>query len=145
MVYGVCLIYIAPVISKYIDTWPSRKPFIVISGLFGGLAVLAFSFMEGLLGISVSVFLLGLSSSFGFASQSAYVLRLKVVQDLGRARALGIYSSANRIGQVLGPLTFGWLIVGIGISQGTMYFGIAYLMLTFLFMIVAQSDGNTAD
>jgi predicted MFS family arabinose efflux permease len=144
MVYGVCLIYIAPLISKYIDAWPSRKPFIAISGLFGGLAVLAFSFIGGLLGISLSVFLLGISSSFGFASQSAYVLRLRVTQDLGRARALGIYSSANRIGQVLGPLTFGWLIVGIGISQGIMYFGIAYLLLTILFTIVAQSDGTTS-
>jgi predicted MFS family arabinose efflux permease len=144
MVYGVCLIYIAPFISKYVDAWPSRKPFIVISGLFGGLAVFAFSFIGGLLGISLSVFLLGLSSSFGFASQSAYVLRLKVTQELGKGRALGIYSSANRIGQVLGPLTFGWLIVGIGISQGIMYFGIAYLLMTSLFMIVAQSDGTTA-
>jgi predicted MFS family arabinose efflux permease len=143
MVYGVCLIYIAPVISKYIDAWPSRKPFIVISGLLGGLAVFVFSFMGGLPGIILVVFLLGLSSSFGFASQSAYVLRLKVTQELGRGRALGIYSSANRIGQMLGPLAFGWLVVGVGTNQGIMYFGIAYLSLTLLFMIVAQSDGTT--
>jgi len=144
MVYGICLIYLAPMISKYIDAWPSRKPFIVISGLFGGFAVFAFSFIDGLPGMVLSVFLLGISSSFGLASQSAYVLRLKVARELGRGRALGIYSSANRIGQVLGPLIFGGLIVGIGTGRGIMYLGIGYLTLTLLFLMVAQNDATKA-
>ena len=47
-------------------------------------------------------------------------------------------------GQVLGPLTFGWLIVGVGITHGIMYFGIAYLAMTLLFLIMAQNDGTPA-
>ena len=144
MVYGVCLIYLAPLISRYIDTWPSRKPFIVISGVFGGLAVFAFCLVGGLAGIALSAFFLGVSSSFGFSSQSAYLLRLRVTQELGKGRALGIYSSVNRIGQVLGPITFGWLIVTIGISQGIMYFGIGYALMTLLFLLMAQNDGRTS-
>ena len=142
MIYGVCLIYIAPLISRHIDTWPSRKPFIVASGVLGGLAVMLFAFIEGLWGIVLSVFFLGLSSSFGFASQSGYVLRLTVTRELGKGRALGIYSSANRLGQVLGPITFGWLLVTIGANQGSIYFGFAYLLLTVLFLLVAQNDGK---
>jgi predicted MFS family arabinose efflux permease len=142
MIYGICLIYIAPLLSRHIDTWPSRKPFIVAGGVLGGLAVMLFSFIEGLWGIVLSAFFLGLSSSFGFASQSGYVLRLSVTRELGKGRALGMYSSANRLGQVLGPLTFGWLLVTIGANQGTIYFGLAYLLLTVLFLLVAQNDGK---
>jgi MFS family permease len=144
MIYGICLIYVAPLLSRYIDTWPSRKPFIVTSGVLGGFAILGFSVLEGLWGITLSVFLLGLSSSFGFASQSGYVLRLQVTQGLGRGRALGIYSSANRLGQVLGPLTFGWLMVAVGVNQGLICFGLAYLALTLFFQGVAQNDGTKA-
>ena len=143
MVYGICLIYVAPLISRHIDAWPSRKPFIVTSGVLGGLAVIMFSFLEGVWGIALSVLLLGLSSSFGFASQSAYVLRLQVTRELGKGRALSIYSSTNRLGQVLGPITFGWLMVATGISQGVSYFGLAYLVLTVLFLLAARNDGKT--
>ncbi len=143
MVYGICLIYVAPLLSRHIDAWPSRKPFIVASGALGGVAVIIFSFLEGVWGIALSVLLLGLSSSFGFASQSAYVLRLEVSQELGRGRALSIYSSTNRLGQVLGPITFGWLMVATGINAGIGYFGVAYLVLTVLFLLVARNDGKT--
>ena len=143
MIYGVCLIYVAPLISRQIDSRPSRKPFIVISGVLGGLAIMGFSLLEGLWGITLSVFLLGLSSSFGFASQSGYVLRLNATQELGRGRALGIYSSANRLGQVLGPITFGWLMVTIGINSGIIYFGLSYLALTIIFLLSAQNDATT--
>lgn len=143
MIYGICLIYVAPLLSKRIDAAPSRKPFIVASGVLGGLAVLLFSLVEGLGGILLSVFILGLSNSFGFASQSGYVLRLSVTRELGKGRALGIYSSTNRLGQVLGPLLFGWLLMTIGAAQGTITFGLAYLLVTVLFVIVAQNDGKT--
>ena len=143
MVYGICLIYVAPLISQHIDAWLSRKPFIVTSGVLGGLAILVFSFLEGVWGITLAVLLLGLSSSFGFASQSAYVLRLSVTQELGKGRALSIYSSTNRLGQVLGPITFGWLMVATGVNQGVSYFGLAYLVLTVLFLLVARNDGKT--
>lgn len=143
MIYGVCLIYVAPLISRQIDTRPSRKPFIVISGILGGLAIMGFSLLEGLWGVTLSVFLLGLSSSFGFASQSGYVLRLNATRELGRGRALGIYSSANRLGQVLGPITFGWLMVTSGINAGIIYFGLCYLALTLMFLLSAQNDATT--
>lgn len=142
MVYGICLIYVAPLLSRQIDTRPSRKPFIVTSGVLGGLAAIVFSLLEGLWGIALSVFLLGLSSSFGFASQSAYVLRLPVTQELGKGRALSIYSSTNRLGQVLGPITFGWLMMTIGVNEGVSCFGLAYLVLTVLFLLVARNDGK---
>jgi len=144
MIYGVCLIYIAPFVSKYVDASKGRKGFIVISGILGSMAFISFYFFKGILATSLTVLLLGLSSSFGFASQSAYALKLKVTQELGRGKAMGIYSSANRIGQVLGPVTFGWLLIAAGSGRGVIYFGLVYLFITLLFFLFAQNDGKMA-
>ena len=144
MIYGVCLIYIAPFVSKYVDASKGRKGFIVVSGILGSMAFISFYFFKGILATSLTVLLLGLSSSFGFASQSAYALKLKVTEELGRGKAMGIYSSANRIGQVLGPITFGWLLIAAGSGKGVIYFGVVYLFITLLFFLFAQNDSKMA-
>ena len=56
---------------------------------------------------------------------------------------MGVFSSASRIGQVLGPIVFGALIV-IGINKGVTYFGFAYFMATIVFVLLAQSDRKAA-
>lgn len=142
MIYGVCLIYLAPYISRYVDASSGRKSYIVVSGILGGAAFIVFYFFNGLLATALTVLLLGLSSSFGLASQSAYALKLKVTQDLGRGKAMGIYSSANRIGQVLGPVAFGWLLITAGSGVGVIYFGGIYLFVTLLFSLFAQNDSK---
>jgi predicted MFS family arabinose efflux permease len=144
MIYGVCLIYLAPYISKYVDASKGRKGYIVVSGVLGSMAFIAFHFFKGLPATALTVLLLGLSSSFGLASQSTYALKLKVTRDLGPGKAMGIYSSANRLGQVLGPITFGWLLMSAGGGAGVIYFGLIYLLVTLLFFIFAQNDGKVA-
>jgi len=144
MIYGVCLIYIAPFVSKYVDASRGRKGFIVISGILGSMAFISFYFFQGIVATSLTVLLLGLSSSFGFASQSAYALKLNVTQELGKGKAMGIYSSANRLGQVLGPVTFGWLLIVAGSGNGVIYFGLVYLFITLLFFLFAQNDSKMA-
>jgi len=142
MIYGACLIYVAPFISKYVDASNTKKAYVVVSGILGGMAFIFFYFFKGILATSVAVFLLGISSSFGFASQSAYGLKLKVTQELGEGRAMGMYSSADRVGQVLGPVTFGWILIAVGAGKGIIYFGVFYLVITLLFLLVAQNDSK---
>lgn len=140
MIYGGCLIYVAPFISKYVDASQGKKSYIVLSGMLGGAAFVFFWFFQGMLATSVAVFLLGVSSSFGFAAKSAYGLKLEAAQQLGVGRAMGIYSTADRVGQVLGPVTFGWILIAAGAGKGAIYFGLIYLGVTLLFSLAAQND-----
>lgn len=147
MIYGVCLIYVAPLISKYVDASRRKKVFIVVSGIFGGAAFLFFCFFKGIPAASLAVFLLGISSSFGFAAQTAYGLKLNEARKLGAGQAMGIYATADRVGQVLGPVAFGWALMATGAAGGIVYFGLIYLLLTMLFLLTAQNDRdmNTAE
>jgi MFS family permease len=100
---------------------------------------MSFYFLGGIAASAVAVLLLGLSDSFS-DSRSSYILKLKVTQELGAGKAMGIFSSVARIGQVLGPITFAWLLVSTGAHTGILYVGLAYLLTTGLFFLFTPND-----
>ena len=142
MIYGLFLIYFGPFISKYVDTAQNKRTFIFLGCALGSLAFLIFNVMQGAVAVTMAVLLLGLSSSLIFSPQSAYILKLKVSEELGAGKAIGIFSSTNRIGQVLGPIIFSGVIVATNIRQGMFYFGLAYLLTAVLFVFLSQRDGK---
>ncbi len=139
MIYGVCLILIAPYISKYIDESRSKKKYIIIGGILGSLGFFVFGILRGESAIALAFLTLGLSSSFD-ASKTAYILRLRAAQELGEGKALGVISSVGRVGQVLGPLVFGWLTLILGIEKGITCFGAFYVLVTLLFVFLVKND-----
>jgi predicted MFS family arabinose efflux permease len=141
MIHGICLIYFAPFISKYIDVSSNKKKYIFINCFVGSLAFILFYFLKGISASIAAVLLLGLSDSFS-DSRSSYILKLKVTQELGTGKAMGLFSSVARIGQVLGPVTFAWLIVTTGINKSILYIGCAYLLMAVLFFLFTPDDGK---
>jgi len=143
MIYGICLIYIAPIISKYADKSQNKKMYVFVSGILGSLAFMIFWLMEGPIATALVILFLGLSSSFG-APRRSYILKLKVARQLGPGRTISLFNSFMRAGQVLGPIMFGWLIVATDVGTGITYFGIAYFIITLFFLVSAQSDRKIA-
>lgn len=141
MIYGICLIYIAPIISKYADRSQNKKMYVFASGILGSLAFMIFWLMEGPIATALAILFLGLSSSFG-APRRSYILKLKEARQLGPGKTISLFNSLMRAGQVLGPIMFGWLILTTDIATGITYFGIAYFIITFFFLVSAQSDSK---
>jgi predicted MFS family arabinose efflux permease len=144
MVYGICLIYLAPFISKYVDASNNKKSYIILAGLLGSLAFTSFYFLGGIIAAAFAIMMLGLAASFGSGSQNAYMLKLSVTHELGQGKAMGMYRSANRVGQVVGPMIFGGLIITRDLNEGITYFGAVYLLATIFFFIIAQKDQKAA-
>jgi MFS family permease len=136
ILYSICMVYLGPFVSKYIDASDNKRLFVFIGCALGGGAFLSFYFFTGLTAMVVAVLLLGVSSCFVLASQTTYALTLDVTRQLGYGRAIGIFRASSRIGQMLGPLLFGWLMVATEINQGLTYFGIAYLATAVLFLLL---------
>lgn len=142
MLQGLCVIYIAPLLSRFIDAARDKRRYIFGADIIGGLAFLAFYFVGaymfgGILATAFAVLLLGLSTSFD-DSRSSYALGLPVTQQLGAGKAMGLLSSAERVGQVIGPMLFSSLILLMGM-KGTLYFGIACIVAAFLFLLLTQN------
>ena len=127
ILYGICLIYFGPSIGRLIDRSEDKKYFMLAGGLLGGLAFATFNTDFGIASMIVSVFLLGLSSSFVLSSQSTMVLDLKESRVLGEGTALGIFRSISRIGQVLGPAIFGWVLLSGDLTKVINYLGYSYI------------------
>lgn len=141
MIYGVCLIYVAPFISRFVDRSANKKVYIFLSGVIGALALTGYFFQGGLLVTGLAALMLGVSSSLGFAAQNAFALNLKVTHEAGHGVAMGISNAVERIGQVLGPLTLGWIIVSMGMEKGIASAGVIYLSVSVLFLILVREKG----
>lgn len=141
MIYGVCLIYVAPTISRFVDRSKNKRIYIFLSGMVGALGLTGFYFHGGLWATGMAALLLGVSSSLGFAAQNAFALNLKVTHEAGHGVAMGITNSVERIGQVLGPLTLGWIIVSFGMEQGIAAAGVIYLSVSVLFLLLVREKG----
>ena len=144
MIYGISLVYIGPCISRYVDASPDKRLYVFTGCLLGSMTFLVFTIFEGIVAAILGVLLLGLSSSFVLASQSAYVLQLPVTRHLGEGKAIGIFRSSSRIGQALGPMVFGAVMAGGNIQHGIAFFGLMYLMTAFLFLLMNQRAARTA-
>ncbi len=146
ILYGVCLIYFGPLIGRLIDRSQNKKYYMLAGGVLGGLAFATFNTDFGIASMIVSIFLLGLSSSFVLSSQSTMVLELSESQVLGEGTALGIFRSISRIGQVVGPIIFGWVLLSGDLTEVINYLGYAYIcaMLILLFFVM-KHPGNLED
>ncbi len=143
MLFGICLTLAGPRIGRFVDASPTKELPIFIGSVLGGVAFLTFNLLDGVHAAMVAVVLLGLSSSMVLSAQSAYVLGLDVTRELGDGKAMGIFRSTSRIGQMLGPVIFGWLIVGTDIRDGVTYFGMAYLATSVAFLFLAGRAPRT--
>ncbi len=135
MIHGLFFIYIAPIFSKYIDQSGFKARYIFLSGVISSLALMVFYFYGGMMAAVLSVLILGLAGSFEAATP--YVLGLKITKKLGSAKAIAILSSVEKLGQVLGPIIFGWLILGKPGNTSIYYMGIACFVIALLFYVIS--------
>ncbi|MGK0289136.1 MAG: putative MFS family arabinose efflux permease [bacterium] len=138
MVFGLCMIYIAPIISRLIDRSPSQKKYIVTAGLLSGLGLCIFFLYEGFYAVLAMILLLGIASSFGDVAQTVFVLNLKEADALGQGRVMAIQRAVDKFGQALGPVVLGSVIAFAGIKNGVGMLGVIYIILTFLFIFMAR-------
>nr|WP_303649758.1 MFS transporter [Desulfobotulus pelophilus] len=138
MIYGLSVVYLAPQLSKIVDRRENKKPFIVAGGLLGGLGLSLLYIHQGFLMIVIAIFLLGLASSIGSSAQTAFALKLRSTENFGVGKAMSIQRAADKLGQMLGPLTLGALMSGVSISQGLVVLGLGYMLLSILFLFFAR-------
>ena len=142
MLYGFSLVYLGPVIGKFVDKFDKKKNYVFVGCVLGSIAFLMFYLLDGLLAATIAIFLLGLSNSFIIASQSTYLLTLKVTHALGPGKAIGIFRATSRIGQALGPIVFSGLFMSENIRISITKLGLFYLLTAVLFLDFTLKDKN---
>ncbi|MFW5730707.1 MAG: MFS transporter [Desulfonatronovibrionaceae bacterium] len=141
MIYGLSVVYLAPQVSRIVDRYDYKKKFIAAGGLLGGLGLSLLFFDQSIITIIAAIFLLGLGSSIGTSAQTAFALKLRATNILGQGTAMAIQRAADKLGQMLGPLALGAVMSAVSIAQGLMFLGMAYMLLSFVFLAAAREAG----
>ncbi|WP_176456928.1 MFS transporter [Bordetella genomosp. 5] len=139
MIYGLCVIYVGPLMGRLVDRSSIKKTWIVLGGLIGSVGMLGLYFNSGLAAAAVAVLLLAVASCFAGASQSPYMLALPDVQRYGAAGATSVMRAADKLGQMAGPLVVGAMFGAAGMGAGLAITGVIYLVATALFLLFAPS------
>lgn len=139
MIYGVCVIYVGPLMGRLADRFAVKKHWIVAGGVVGSLGLLGLYFDSGLLAAALAVLTLALASCCTGAAQTPYMLALSDVQNYGVAGATSVLRAADKLGQMAGPLVVGALFGAHGLGLGLALTGGIYLAATALFLLFAPA------
>lgn len=135
MMFGVVLALFGPAVGRFADRSATKRLPIVLGCLLGSCAFLVFYFVEGVSAVTLAVLLLGLSNCLVLSAQSAFVLKQDVTRQFGEGKAMGVFRSSSRIGQMLGPVIFAAVISTSDIEQAVIIFGLVYLATALLFIV----------
>ncbi len=136
MLFGVILALFGPAIGRLADLSETKRIPIIVGCILGGLAFMVFTVFDGVIAVTLAILLLGLSNCLVLSAQSAFVLKQPVTTEYGEGKAMGIFRSSSRVGQMLGPVLFASIITLADIESGVMLFGIAYLITALLFALL---------
>ncbi|PLX78689.1 MAG: hypothetical protein C0616_13515 [Desulfuromonas sp.] len=145
MIYGLCMVYLAPQISQFVDRFENKKIFITLGGILGSAGMLTFYFFEGIWSVVFAVLVLGVSVSVSSASRNLFTIDQAISQRLGVSKVMGVYRSVDKLGQTLGPVLLGLLLIHYDIRQSVGIVGVVYIVMTLLFMAgVRRSETKSA-
>ena len=135
LLYGICIVFVGPVLVKILNRLIQREFLILISCFFGAVALAVFWAIPTFVGALFAILILGISDSVGLVSQNNYFISLPSAEALGHGKALSFYSAMKKVGQLAGPAVFGaalsvGAVLGVGlISGGYLATTIAYSVL----------------
>ncbi|GHT92629.1 MFS transporter [Betaproteobacteria bacterium] len=148
MLYGLCLTYAGPVLGRMSDrlavsgtvsrkSWVSWGSLLVGGGLFLLLAV------PGMVGAAFAMLLIAVAACLLHASQSSYMLAQPAVQRYGAASAVSIMRTADKFGQMLGPMLMGILFSVMSMNASFALLALCCMGTALLFLWFAPREGGT--
>lgn len=139
MLYGLCMIYLGPLIGRVVDRSGRKKAFVALGGVLGGAGMAYLYVDNSLAAVSLAVFLLAFGSCWTGAAQTSWMLALPRVQAYGAGGATSVMRAADKFGQMAGPLFVGTLFTMMGIASGLAITGLAYMLAAIAFALVAPA------
>lgn len=141
MIYGLCMVYVAPSINRWVDSLANKKIPIIAGGILGGSALLSFYYLNSVLMFVVILLLFSISGGMSYGARISLISEAESSKSAGVGKALGIFNSMERLGNVFGPILVGGMITIFGITRAIGNVGLIYLVGVIVFAVLAR---NTA-
>lgn len=145
LVYGICIVYLGPVLSRYLSSRFNTKKVMFVSNIILVAAMLIFALNGGFWFAVLSLLLLGIGDSFGSPAQNSYFLSLEASQAQGTGKVLGFYSVVKKVGNMVGPMAFGWATAFGGMQNGVGIIGIIGVGALVLYAVISYIGKKSVD
>ncbi len=139
MCYGLMLVFLGPLFSKYCDKASLRKYFIFVGGMLTGLSMISFHFSQGFGSVLFIVMMMGVAHTFSVSSQASYITETAFVKEVGAGAGMGIFRFWERIGNVVGPLLMGYLITVTSYERSIMVIGVIFIVCSLFYLLLILS------
>jgi predicted MFS family arabinose efflux permease len=138
MIFGLCMIFLAPRVSRLADRLHDKRLLVVAGGLCGGCSLLLFYFPASFWVVCAAVLLFGVSVAISGASRNVIMLAMPITKQLGSSQVMGVYRSVDKIGQSLGAMVPPALMVTLDMRGAMLAMGSAYLLLTLILVLTIR-------
>ncbi|MGD8382094.1 MAG: MFS transporter [Syntrophobacterales bacterium] len=139
MIYGLCMVYVAPFINRWVDSLANKKIPIIAGGILGGSALLSFYYLNSVLMFVVILLLFSISGGMSYGARISLISEAESSKSAGVGKALGIFNSMERLGNVFGPILVGGMITIFGMTRAMSNVGLIYLVGSILFAVLARN------
>ena len=144
MIYGMCMVYVAPSINRWVDSLENKKIPIIAGGILGGSALLSFNYLNSVLMFVLILLLFSISGGMSYGARLSLVTDAESSKSAGVGKALGIFNSMERLGNIFGPILVGSMITAVGITQAVSNVGLIYLMGAILLAVLTRKSSRPA-
>ena len=119
--------------------------FALITGSAGwALSLIIFAVTGNVIGLVLTLIIMGLTEGFCVVAQNDYFLNLKIVSKLGEDVAVSYFEIAAKVAEIIAPIIFGWVLI-LGASIGMWAFGMAILTTALFFLIISTINARKRD
>lgn len=136
LINGFAVLAFGNLLTSKIVKWVGRKGGLVLSVVLYGVVFLLISVNTSMPALFAGLALLGLADGFGLPLQSSYFMELEETKRYGYDRAAGIYSLVENLGQSLGPVIFGYILI-FGTSKGLRILCVLISIMALLFLLLS--------
>ena len=135
LVCGMLVIYIGPLLSKYLLKMLGAKKSMVLASLLMAFDMALFVLVCKPIGVFAGMVILSVVISFAYTCQYTYFEGLDECGRAGMGKAMGLYAMFENVGQTLGPVVYGAALT-LGNRRGIFVLCIFMLLLVCLFLRV---------
>lgn len=138
MPYGLFMIYLAPLINQWVDAVGDKRIPVLVGGVLGGTALLMFHFIHSPLVFVGILVLFSISGGLSYGARLTLVSESSAAGRVGVSRTLGVFSSLERVGNILGPMLVGSLLVVLSVTAAIGAIGLVYLACSLLLFLLCH-------
>ena len=135
LLYGLIVVYAAPVLSKIMCSKVGLKKSTYISFIGIAAALMGFAIKPSISMAILVVIIMGLMDSFGLTAQNEYFGEMDGVKKIGYAKAMGGYNTIKKLGQTMGPTLFA-ILTSLGFTSGVGFMGIISLVMFGIYIVI---------